>query len=298
MGALRVARQRPRAAQEVCAAQQRRDPIRRPGAEQDRQQRRQHQHDRIRVHDARRALVAEDHRQHRHAGGGVIVAVGDRQAPEVRRSPQEKHQREQRRQDADRRVDRRRPGQHRKAAREPAEDDIGPGAALEPDRVDHPVGEGAQKQEQRRHGVDKGPGRTDCDREHGDDHRHPVRPGAQRAAGEGTPARALHQAVAAGLDILVEGAGRGRCRQHRQRHQQHLPRRRHRTGCDRHPGQRRQRDQHADAQLEHAQHGAPARHRRSGAGPGRQHRAHGASRSERPRSAISSAPTAWRGTSS
>ena len=280
------------------AADQGRHQIRRTGAGERRQQRHRHQHDRIRMHDARRALVAEHHRQHRHAGGGVVVAIRDREAPEVRRRPQEQHQCEQRRQDADRGVDRRRAGQHREASREPAEDDIGPGAPLEPDRVDHPVRKGAEEQEQRRHPVDQHPGRADRDREHRDDHHHPERPGAQGAAGEGTLPRALHQAVAAGLDILVEGTGGGGRRQHRQRHQQHLPRRRRRAGRDRQPGERRQRDQHADAQLEHAQHGAPARRRRSGTGPGRQHRAHGASRSERPRLAISSAPTAWTGTSS
>ena len=44
------------------------------------------------MHDARGTRRAHHHRQHGHAGGRILRLVGDGQAPEVRRRPQEQHQ--------------------------------------------------------------------------------------------------------------------------------------------------------------------------------------------------------------
>ena len=72
--AARRTRQPPGLVKEVRATQRCPDQVDRPGAEEHRQQRRSDQRHRAAEDDMRRALRADHHRQHRHAGGRVVGA--------------------------------------------------------------------------------------------------------------------------------------------------------------------------------------------------------------------------------
>ncbi len=102
--------------------------------------------------------VALDHRQHRHAGLQVIVAIGNGQAPEMRRRPQEQDQRQQHRLGRQAGGDRRGAGEDGEAARHAADHDVPPGPALEPDGVDHRVEEGAEEGVERGQRIGRQPG--------------------------------------------------------------------------------------------------------------------------------------------
>ena len=84
-----------RPVEEVAAARQGADQIDASGTKPGRQRRSDHQGQGADPHDPRRALVADHDRQHGHARFRVVGPVGDRQAPEMRRRPEEQDQREQ-----------------------------------------------------------------------------------------------------------------------------------------------------------------------------------------------------------
>jgi len=200
-------------------------------------------------------LVTDDDRQHGYAGGFIIGAESDRQAPEMRRRPQKEHQCQRQRHAARLRVGGGRPRQYRPTPGQTAEDDVQPAPPLQPHRINDGVEEGAEKDEQRRPGVEGEPGAADRQRHQGADDQQPDRPMAEFAGDEGALAGTRHQVIAVVFVILVEGAGAGRRNQHRQGQHQQLQQAQGRPRADRKSGQRGEGDDDADAQLEDAQNG-------------------------------------------
>ena len=189
------------------------------------QQQRSHRHDRNRVHrpqvwqkghgdpgrprahamdeapESGRARRRRD-RQHRHARPGVILAVYERERPEVNRRPEEQQDRQGDHAGVSPGVSRRAARQDRRAARRAADHDVQGRARLEPYRVDHDVNECAQAEEERQRGIE----RQDCQDRRGDHRRRDVRHPAWSRNGaryERPPAGAGHLRVGVTLQVLV-----------------------------------------------------------------------------------------------
>ena len=158
--------------------EQQRDRDRRPGVEHDL---------------ARHRPLGRHHRQHRHLGRGVVLAVAHRQRPGVRRRPEEHDEEQHHRRPGELAGDRGPADQRREAAGQPAPHDVLRGAPLEQHRVDEDVEQVGGEGEPGRQRVDeqREPDRRG-DPEH--DRRTPrlrgARPCARRAAGAGSGASA------------------------------------------------------------------------------------------------------------
>jgi hypothetical protein len=120
--------------------------------------------------------------------------------------------------------------------------------------VDHRIEEGAEKDVERGGAIEREPRGAHRARQQRADQGQPGRVVRQRAGHEGALARARHEAVALMLDVLIERAGAGGRRQHRQREHQHLRRREPGAGRDHEPDERGDHDQEPDAQLEQRKH--------------------------------------------
>ena len=176
-----------------------------------------------------------DHRQHRHPGGGVVVAVAHGQRPEVRRRPEEDHGEHHERGPADRAGDRGPSDDDRHAPRRAAPHDVLRGAALEQQRVDQHVERDRRDREGRRQQVGgcRQPHRaehTQCEAEH---QRVPRRHPALRERSAGGP---LHLDVDVGVGHAVQGVRARRGHRSAQQGGEHEPHRRHPAVREEHRG--------------------------------------------------------------
>ncbi len=198
---------------------------------------------------AARDVGLDDDGQHRDAGGRVIPLAGEREGPEMRRRPQEKHQREDQRRGIERCADRCGARQYRETAGQPADDNVPPRPTLEPDRVDDSIRECAEEDIQRGETVAR-PGRGGDRRgQHRPDAPHPAGIGLEPPGHERTLSRALHARIGIALVQLVERACRRGRGEHRQTQYQHLPRRQRARRADRNAGQRAGHDQEPEPNL-------------------------------------------------
>jgi hypothetical protein len=200
------------------------------------------------------ATLAHDHGQHRHAGCGILVAGGKRQAPEVRRRPKKEHEGKDQSRRAQGGIDRGGTREDGKGAGRSADDDVEPGAALEPHRVDDAIGESAREDVGRRPGVGGQVGEREPDDEHATHGEEPEGAGPQPAGDEGPAAGAGHAGVEIAFGVLVEGPRGGGGEQDGKCYGDDLPGLRQGPGLDRKPTQRRERDRDPDPELEDGSH--------------------------------------------
>ena len=130
---------------EIAAADSGTEPIEQPFAEPERHQRDGGKRHRVGEDRQCPGIGRNHHRQHRDAGLGVVLALGRREAPEMRRRPQEQRHRQHGRNHLRRRIDGRRSGEHRETSGKAADHDVPGAAALQPHRIDDAVGEGAEE---------------------------------------------------------------------------------------------------------------------------------------------------------
>jgi hypothetical protein len=180
------------------------------------------------------------------------------------------------------RVDGGRPGQHREAAGKAAQHDVEPGPALEPDRIDDAVDEGAQEDVAGGGPVGGEAGQQHRRGQEAEDDREPDRAAVEITGDEGAVPGARHAGVEIAFHIVIEGAGTGRRQENGEAQQRHLPAGEGGAGRHRDAGERAQHDGQADPELEEApevlsENGHPRLPR-----PGRKGRPGGGGRGERP----------------
>ncbi len=209
-----------------------------------RQQRHDHEQDRVQQDVQARELDAVGHRQHRDAGARVIVAPRDGERPEVRRGPDEDDQEQQQRMRVDAAGDCG-PAEHRRrGAGGTADHDVLRRDVLEPHRVEDRVADQRGEREHRRQRVDERPQHQHRQRA---DHRGiGERLAGRHQAGRDRPAHgARHLLVVAPVEHVVDGRGaRGRepdaeraadqrCERRQPRHgEEHADHRREDDQCD------------------------------------------------------------------
>ena len=168
----------------------------------------------------------------------------------MRRRPQEQCNRQHGRDHLRRRIDGRRSGQHRETSGKAADHDVPGAAALQPDRIDDAVGEGAEEDIGRRDVACGDRGKPERCREQPEKSDQPPRAWLERSARERARAGAPHQPVDVTLIVVVEGARRARCAEDRQREAHDLPPRQPRPARDRDAGERTRRNRDADPEFQ------------------------------------------------
>ncbi len=171
----------------------------------------------------------------------------------MRWRPQEENERERPRQRPQGGICRGGTGKDGKAAGQAADDDVGPAAPLQPHRVDNRIEKRAKENERGRLRIDDLPCRHHRECQHRRKHQQPPRLMRQGTGHERSRTRTRHETVTLILVVVVERSGGSRCKQRGQRHHQHLPGAGG-PGRDHIANYGRDHDEHADAQLEQAEH--------------------------------------------
>jgi hypothetical protein len=224
--------------------------IKRALAVPEREQRDGKQHERVQQDRRSPHALGSDRRKHRHAGSRIVVAPRRRQAPEVRRRPQEQHHCERDRHRLRCRIHGCGSGEHCETSRESADDDVPATRSFEPHRVDEPVGEGAEKDIGRRCRASDRGGERHRGKKQEREADQPDQARLKQAGGKRTRLRPSHPPVEVAFIIVIERACRPRCAEHGQRQGRDLPCCQARAGGRCHAGHRARRDRDSDSQFQ------------------------------------------------